>query len=150
MSFFSLSLVPFAGVLSTGYALSTGTRGFNSFESRDVQADTISALSDVDGTADLVKFYETYITNQNTMQDWNATSMLEDYNQMSWKDEDLNRFIEISGQAYSVRGLDARSLEKRGKPGACAKCCKPFFLVFTICFLGCLADQRPALNLLIF
>ncbi|KAH6960125.1 hypothetical protein DER45DRAFT_611067 [Fusarium avenaceum] len=147
MHFFILSLLSLLTVLSTSNALATGRSDLQHAGSYDGQADTdhdeYSSPEEIKNAADLSRIYETHFMNAKAMGDVNLTLVIEDYNQIPWSENEMNKLAAVAGTLRSTQMLAERSLNKRCSPAKCAQTCKPLFIVFTLCFLGCLAVSGP-------
>ncbi|KAF4963734.1 hypothetical protein FSARC_8282 [Fusarium sarcochroum] len=147
MQFFLISILSFMAFLSISGAATIGTRDLKTYDSPETPVDTtddvFKSVNGLDNAAELMVLYNTYIKPDNAINGLNVTAMLEDYTKMSWRQEQLNEIIAAS-TAQSPEVQDASSVDKRCSPKSCANFCRPWFLIFTVCFLGCSIDQRPS------
>ncbi|KAM0202656.1 hypothetical protein ACHAQI_010751 [Fusarium lateritium] len=136
MQFFNLSILSLLAILSISNALATGSRNLEHPSSYDTQADTNQdgylSPEEIKNAADLSKIYETHFKNAQVMGDVNLTLVFEDFNQIPWSENEMNRLAAVAGTLRSTHMLAERSLDKRCSASKCAQTCKPLFIVFTL------------------
>ncbi|KAJ4246330.1 hypothetical protein NW762_013681 [Fusarium torreyae] len=142
MHFYLLSILSLLTLLSTSNALATGTRDLEQPGSYAPQTDTnhdgYLSPEEIQHAADLSRIYETHFKNAKAMGDVNLTLVVEDYYQIPLSEDEMSKLAVVAGTLRSGQMLADRSLSKRCSAAKCAQTCKPLFLIFTLCFLGCL------------